>query len=237
MQFVLLTARLLQFMLFVACATSLCPTVIARTDTLVLERQKSEDAALARWPEIGDPKSIFTRELRRLLEEYETRGDARLQSADAPIWLASQAAANTASLRHPGEAQQSAMRLYPDLAVLDSPLNKLFRENYARLKEVDPAFFHDARWPIKLGRQCALQLDAERAVRTPSLTAMQAEEKAPTSTAAGSASLTPEIWSNARRVAVIGVWALAAALTAWFTLRFALRTRRNAPHSRDDWSI
>jgi hypothetical protein len=128
------------------------------------ERQRNEEAALAIWPEAGDPQSIMGREMKRLLDFYTANRDRRLELVTAPMWIASQAAANTESKRDDRETQQSAMRLYPDLAVLDSPLNRLFRETYARYKEVKPDYFTDPRWPIKLAQQCALQLDAQRAI-------------------------------------------------------------------------
>jgi hypothetical protein len=128
------------------------------------ERAKSEEAALSLWPEAADPESIMGREMRRLIQEYEARKDPRLQQVSAPMWIASQAAANTERQRTVAESEQSAMRLYPELAVLDSPLNRLFRETHARYKEVKPEYFSDARWPVKLAQQCALQVDAQKAI-------------------------------------------------------------------------
>jgi hypothetical protein len=128
------------------------------------ERQRNEEAALAIWPEAADPQSVMGREMKRLLSLYSARNDPRLEQVTAPMWIASQAAANTEQKRADSESQQSAMRLYPDLAVLDSPLNRLFRDTYARYKEVKPDYFTDPRWPIKLAQQCALQLDAQRAI-------------------------------------------------------------------------
>lgn len=117
------------------------------------------------WPEVADPQSIMAKEVNRLLDYYSERQDSRLGTVNAPMWIASQAAANTELLRTDLESQQSAMRLFPSLAVLDSPLNKLFRETYVRYKDVKPQYFLDPRWPIKLARQCALQLDAHIAAK------------------------------------------------------------------------
>jgi hypothetical protein len=128
------------------------------------ERQRNEEAALAIWPEAADPQSVMGREMRRLLDLYTARKDPRLDLVTSPMWIASQAAANTEQKRADGESQQSAMRLYPDLAVLDSPLNRLFRDTYSRYKEVKPDYFTDPRWPIKLAQQCSLQLEAQRAI-------------------------------------------------------------------------
>jgi hypothetical protein len=130
---------------------------------LEAERARNEEEALRLWPEIADGESIMAREVDRLLDYYEIRGDPRLKQVTAPMWIASQAAANIERMRNEREAQQSAMRLYPELGVLDSPLNKLFRETHDRYRAVEPAYFSDPRWPIKLAQQSALQLEAQRA--------------------------------------------------------------------------
>ena len=140
------------------------PSAFANPPSREEERQRNEEAALAIWPEAADPQSIMGREMQRLLSLYTARKDPRLDLVSAPMWIASQAAANTERQRADSESQQTAMRLYPDLATLDSPLNRLFRETYARYKEVKPDYFSDPRWPIKLAQQCALQLDAQRAI-------------------------------------------------------------------------
>jgi hypothetical protein len=146
-------------------AAIFCAAVsVAQSPTKEEERQRNEEAALAIWPEAADPQSIMGREMKRLLSVYSARKDPRLDLVTAPMWIASQAAANTERQRAASESQQTAMRLYPDLAKLDSPLNKLFRETYGRYKEVKPDYFTDARWPIKLAQQCALQLDAQHAI-------------------------------------------------------------------------
>src|SRR4051794_32535199 len=87
------------------------------------EHQRSEDAAIEMWPEAADPQSMLGREVQRLFDFYAARNDPRVRLSNPPMWLASEAAANTESRRTVAESQQSAMRLFPDLGVLDSRLN------------------------------------------------------------------------------------------------------------------
>jgi hypothetical protein len=217
------------------CLIAAFPSV-AQTGANDAERAKNEEAALAMWPEAADPQSILGQEMRRLLDEYTARKDPRLESVTAPMWIASQAAANTERRRTDTESQQSAMRLYPDLAVLDSPLNQLFRETYARYKEVKPEYFTDPRWPLKLAQQCALQLAAQKAVglsgdRTPR-PAGDAEktDAAPNAPAEAKASPT-------RRWLVITLLIVAGITLAFVIIRRALRARRGASGEEDGSAI
>jgi hypothetical protein len=52
------------------------------------------------------------------------------------------------------EAQQRAIRLYPDLGVAGSALNQEFVARYRRYKTDRPAFFKDPEWPTALAREC-----------------------------------------------------------------------------------
>jgi hypothetical protein len=205
------------------------------------ERRKSEDEAVAIWPEAADPQSILGREVQRLFDFYSSRGDPRVRLSNAPMWLASEAAANTEKTRTVADSQQSAMRLYPDLGVLDSPLNKLFREKYARLKEVAPQTFEDPRWPIKLAQQSALQLDAQKAVASmptgnpatprPGEAAGAVEQAEKSDVAAEPA------WA---KVVVPLLYAALSVLGAFLfvsALRHALRVKHEHPRRQDDWSI
>lgn len=154
------TSRLILFL----CFLWLLPSLTLLADTPEQARARNEEEALTTWPEIADTGSLMSKEVQRLLNFYTERQDPRLSSITSPMWIASQAATNIESQRTAAESQQSAMRLYPSLAVLDTPLNKLFRETFTRYKQVEPRYFDDPRWPIKLARQCAVQLDAQSAV-------------------------------------------------------------------------
>ena len=57
------------------------------------------------------------------------------------------------------EGQITAIHQFPDLAVLNSPLNKLFTSEFARLKSADPNFFNNPNWPLILAQSCAEQLN------------------------------------------------------------------------------
>ena len=128
------------------------------------ERHRNTEQVSAIWPEADDPPSLMGKEIERLRTYYESRKDVRLKSANAPMWIASEAATNISSITQVEESEQTAMRLYPALGALDSPLNKLFRQNYARLKAVEPAYFKDPRWPIELALKSATELDLRRSV-------------------------------------------------------------------------
>jgi hypothetical protein len=184
------------------------------------ERQETQDAAIALWPELADPQSLLSKETQRLIQMYEARKDPRLSSASAPMWIASEAAANMEGKHTAAESQQTAMRLYPELAVLDTTLNKLFRENYARLKEVDPKFFEDPRWPIKLGKQCALQLEAEKAVAAQ---AKGRNGKADAGNVGGQAEVKARGGMNLGRAALNGLWLLLGTGVIFAAWKYAVR--------------
>jgi hypothetical protein len=128
------------------------------------ERQRNAEQVSAIWPEADDPQSLMGKEIQRLRDHYQSRNDLRLKAANVPMWIASEAATNIERYRTVEEAEQTAMRLYPALRVLDSPLNKLFRQNYERLKAVEPTYFNDPRWPIELALKCATEMDLQRSV-------------------------------------------------------------------------
>ena len=130
------------------------------------ERHRNAEQVSAIWPEADDPQSLMGKEIQRLRAYYESRKDVRLKSANAPMWIASEAATNIERHRTVEESEQTAMRLYPALGQLDSPLNKLFRQNYGRLKAVEPSYFNDPRWPIELALKSATELDLQRSVAT-----------------------------------------------------------------------
>ena len=196
--------------------------------SLEQERARNEEEALAIWPEVADAHSVMAKEVIRLLDYYSERQDPRLSTVNAPMWIASQAAANTESARTDAESQQSAMRLYPQLAVLDSPINRLFRETYVRYKQVDPKYFEDPRWPIKLARQCAVQLEAGNAAGR---TEPELQTAPPVSTPAEAPSSAIRPWVMA------SVLIIASAALGYAIFQHARRMHRINPDGRDGWSI
>jgi len=50
-----------------------------------------------------------------------------------------------------------AKKMYPVLAIANSPFNKRFVELYNERKKADPAFLVDADWPMKLAQQVATE--------------------------------------------------------------------------------
>lgn len=55
------------------------------------------------------------------------------------------------------EAQREAVRLYPNLGVADSQLNKEFVARYKRYQQNRPEYFRDMSWPIRLAEEIALE--------------------------------------------------------------------------------
>ena len=57
------------------------------------------------------------------------------------------------------EWQEEAAKRFPEIAVKDSPLNKMFLAEYSRLKQSTPDFFrNNANWPVIIATQCSAQL-------------------------------------------------------------------------------
>ena len=53
------------------------------------------------------------------------------------------------------EWQEEAVNRFPEIAVRDSPLNKMFVAEYNRLKQTTPDFFrNNPNWPVIIATQC-----------------------------------------------------------------------------------
>jgi len=53
------------------------------------------------------------------------------------------------------EGRREALRLYPDLGIADSPLNREFVARYRSYQRLQPDFFQDPAWPVILVKECA----------------------------------------------------------------------------------
>jgi len=53
------------------------------------------------------------------------------------------------------EGRREALRLYPDLGVANSPLNREFVARYHSYQRLDPDFFQEPAWPVILVKECA----------------------------------------------------------------------------------
>ena len=62
------------------------------------------------------------------------------------------------------EAQQRAMKSFPQLGIANSPLNREFLRRYQTYQKADPDFFHNPNWPVILAResQDALRSSAKK---------------------------------------------------------------------------
>jgi len=56
------------------------------------------------------------------------------------------------------QGRTEAVRLYPDLGVADTPLNREFVARYRSYQRLQPDFFQDPAWPVILAKECAAAL-------------------------------------------------------------------------------
>ncbi len=59
------------------------------------------------------------------------------------------------------EAQQEAMRVYPQLRVAGSPMNRRFLDMTREYKKTRPLLFQEVEWPLVLAREVDSQLRSE----------------------------------------------------------------------------
>jgi hypothetical protein len=55
--------------------------------------------------------------------------------------------------------QKEAVRIYPELGIEGSELNKLFVRRYRVLRSTERDYFITSDWPVRLARECAKELD------------------------------------------------------------------------------
>jgi len=53
------------------------------------------------------------------------------------------------------EGRAEALRLYPELGVANSPINREFVARYRSYQRLQPDFFQDPAWPVLLVKECA----------------------------------------------------------------------------------
>jgi hypothetical protein len=56
------------------------------------------------------------------------------------------------------EGRVEALRLFPDLGVANSPLNREFVARYRSYQRLQPEFFQNPSWPVILVKECAAVL-------------------------------------------------------------------------------
>jgi hypothetical protein len=52
-------------------------------------------------------------------------------------------------------SQREAIRMFPQIGILDSPMNRGFRERYQKYRKDQPEYFREANWPVKLAKEVA----------------------------------------------------------------------------------
>jgi hypothetical protein len=58
-------------------------------------------------------------------------------------------------IRTEAEGRAEALRLYPDLGVANSPLNREFVARYRSYQRLEPDFFDNPAWPVILVKEAA----------------------------------------------------------------------------------
>lgn len=58
-------------------------------------------------------------------------------------------------IRTEAEGRAEALRLYPDLGVANSPLNREFVTRYRSYQRLEPDFFDNPAWPVILVKEAA----------------------------------------------------------------------------------
>jgi hypothetical protein len=60
------------------------------------------------------------------------------------------------------EGRREALRLYPDLGIAGSPLNREFVARYRSYQRLQPDFFEDPAWPVILVKESAVAIGEQR---------------------------------------------------------------------------
>jgi hypothetical protein len=63
------------------------------------------------------------------------------------------------------EGTREALRLYPELGVANSPLNREFVARYHSYQRLQPDFFQDPAWPVILVKECAAVIGGQSKVQ------------------------------------------------------------------------
>jgi len=63
------------------------------------------------------------------------------------------------------EGRAEALRLYPDLGVANSPLNREFVTRYRSYQRLQPDYFQDPAWPLLLVKECAAVIGEQNKAR------------------------------------------------------------------------
>lgn len=89
------------------------------------------------------------------LEKQEKERLVKKAAADQQRQQEQQRQAQLAYYRqHPEAAQREAIKLFPELGVAGSPLNKEFVERMKRYRAEKQEFFAEPDWPIRLAKEC-----------------------------------------------------------------------------------
>ena len=125
---------------------------------IALRREKKQQRALNQKAAQGDSfldaaqKSDWEKRSKEL-----RAGIFQLYSKECNIERTTFASARTQ------ESQKKAISEYPQLGMVDSPLNKEFVKQYAAMKAANSLLLQDPDWPEKLAKQCADIVSSQQA--------------------------------------------------------------------------
>lgn len=117
-------------------------------------------SAIGLYPEAAKEGSLFFNAVKAEIARCEKDEPDFLQNPEYPVTIVSRVASQ---LRQEAEHstqywQREAVRQFPDLGTLGTPLNNLFLTEHNRLRIDAPDFFDTPDWPMTLARKCAAQI-------------------------------------------------------------------------------
>jgi outer membrane protein assembly factor BamB len=111
--------------------------------------QRKPDGKIWTHPVVSNGR-LYLRD-QEILVSYDVRDPAKFKSAQP-------ASPRSFNFQTQEAAQQSAIKLYPNLAVSGSPFHQAFLAKYKELQQNNPAFLKNPNWPMLLAEEIAAQL-------------------------------------------------------------------------------
>lgn len=125
-----------------------------------------------RCPNCGGEDVDFTGRFYLAILVVFAIGAGILWATDRPHKTAKNAAPSAASeplvpplITTEAQGRAEALRLYPDLGVANSPLNREFVTRYRSYQRLQPDYFQDPAWPVLLVKECAAVLGEQAKAR------------------------------------------------------------------------
>ncbi len=142
-----------------------------------------------------------------------------------PILFCWLLAANASAQTAPVEAQEEAIKRYPELGVANSTFNTRFLQAYHGRRVLDPSYFQDPQWPVRLAEEIAANLGAPEAARPAPLASIATPAPAPSAvkTEQRAKRSRPGVYTL---LMIIGAFSCAALLGSIYFVERAYRRKR-----------